>query len=141
MNWFNLAIEAVKKLFSFAQKADNIELNKQLIEAQQKIQTLQQENFLIKQKNQELEGISNRKRNMERDKDTGMYFERTSAGELDGPLCPLCWEKEERISHLIKRDNDSLFDCKSCHETFGRSRLTPAGIGKGLGYGDKIRPI
>jgi hypothetical protein len=94
MNWFNLAIEAVKKLFSFAQKADNIELNKQLIEAQQKIQTLQQENFQIKQKNQELEGISNRKRNMERDKDTGMYFERTSAGNWMAHFARLCWEKK-----------------------------------------------
>jgi hypothetical protein len=63
--------------------------------------------------------------------DGRVYWMRASGGEKpDGPLCPTCWEVEDKVVHLhrVIREPDKArahgewreWECKRCHDVFLR---------------------
>lgn len=101
-----------KDVLSTAQKADNIELIKQLLELQKELQAMQQSNFELTKENAKLKEELELKRQMKYDGEHNYYFAITDPSTKDGPFCPKCWEKDHKQARLSKFRYD--LKCNVC---------------------------
>lgn len=89
--------EAIKDGVEVARKADNIEVMKQLLDAQKECLDLLDENRKLKERIRELE---------ESQRITGelvfresSYFRPSATGE-EGPFCSVCWDVDRRLVRM-----------------------------------------
>ena len=113
MGWY----EALKDAISLAQKADNLALMRQLLDAQREMLDMQAEINTLHGKLLELE---REKRDTE-----DLYFKdqaywRKRDGIEDGPFCPRCFDADRKIIRL-RRVNGYVPSCPNCQNYFGDS--------------------
>jgi len=109
MGWY----EMFKDALAMAQKADNVELYKQLVDLQKELQEMQEINFELKKENAELREQLEKKRKMVYVPDKNYYVEKIDDAKEDGPFCSRCWEGERRQARLFKWGFNKL-KCNVC---------------------------
>lgn len=114
MGWY----EAVKDAINVAQKADNLDLMRQLLEVQKEIQDMNHEMAELRVENRELRVALNKKESVKYDKTLNLYFNESSEGRVD--YCPVCWSKESILAPVIKWENDTHY-CHTCQTYINRS--------------------
>jgi hypothetical protein len=95
MGWYDVAKDAL----SVAQKAGNIELYQNLLNLEHDMQDMQQENYELKKQLQEIQDSNNLENEMEVSEDKKSFF-RNHNDEKSGPYCPVCWQKDKKLSFL-----------------------------------------
>ncbi|WP_418482687.1 hypothetical protein [Frisingicoccus sp.] len=99
-----------KDAVSMAQKADNIDLVKTILELQQKMLELQEENINLNEEKRKLESIISEIKTIEF-KDDCYYF------DGDGPYCSRCYDAEKKKIRMLKFDTQlgSIYNrCPNC---------------------------
>ena len=102
--------DVIKDVVTIAQKADNVELYKALLDLQKGAFELSDENRRLKEEVDRLNGIINDNSNKELRGDC-YYFN----GE--GPYCTKCHDDENKKIHMSKDDNNCgtiYFRCPKC---------------------------
>lgn len=110
MGWY----EAVKDAINVAQKADNLDLIRQLLEVQKEIQDMSHEMAQLKAENRELREALDKKESVKYDMRLNLYYIDGSEGRIN--YCPVCWSKEAILAPVIKWENGTHY-CHTC-ETF-----------------------
>lgn len=110
MGWY----EAIKDGLSIAQKADNIELTKQLLEIQKEMQDLQQENFELRKEITELKELDSKE--IEYDDNRTAVYEVKEGNKKEGPYCTRCWEVDRKLVsvHIVKKSMRDAYACPQC---------------------------
>lgn len=108
MSWYDL----FKDVITAAQKADNIELYKQLLDLQKAMQDMQQENFELKKKNEELTSIIDTSKRIVYSKKRGAVYVINDDGSKEGPYCTHCWETDKLTVSL--HNYGSYYHCPHC---------------------------
>lgn len=109
MGWY----EALKDGISVAQKADNIQLVKDLLEAQQQIFDLVNENNQLKDEIKKLNAVVDIEANIERHKDAYITLKNESEKLI---YCSSCWDtKKVLIQGQIV--NTGKYQCPACKTT------------------------
>jgi hypothetical protein len=105
--------EAVKDVFSLAQKADNVEIQRALMDVQQQALDLQAENQSLRTRVDELERAMAFSGEL---KWTGAFYAKKDApNEL---FCPGCWDGK-RVASRITRHVSGREQCAVCKTVFG----------------------
>lgn len=109
MGWY----EALKDGISVAQKADNLQLVRDLLEAQQQIFDLVNENNQLKEEIKRLNEVGDIEENIERHKDAYITLKNDSEKLI---YCSCCWDtKKVLIQGQIV--NTGKYQCPSCKTT------------------------
>lgn len=109
MGWY----EALKDGISVAQKADNLQLVRDLLEAQQQIFDLVNENNQLKEEIKRLNEVGDIEENIERHKDAYITLKNASEKLI---YCSCCWDtKKVLIQGQIV--NTGKYQCPSCKTT------------------------
>lgn len=95
MGWYDV----FKDTLSIAQKADNVDLLKKLLELQRDMQDMQQENYEMKKQLQELRDNNDLVNEMEASEDKRSFYRNCNGNRL-GPYCPVCWQRDRRLVFL-----------------------------------------
>lgn len=102
--------DAFKDVISVAQKADNVELYRQLLDLSAQALDLQAELSKLREENVALKEKINRKENVIRH--TGAYI--TLADDpMNIPYCGVCYGKDEKLLQLMV-DDDDYYRCYEC---------------------------
>ncbi len=111
MGWY----DALKDAITVAQKADNIELTRQLLDAQRELLDMQAENnrlrgeiFELRSKEADAEGLHF---------DKNSYWKTMPAGAADGPFCSRCWDFDKKLVRL-KTSTKYVPVCPNCKNYF-----------------------
>lgn len=110
-------IDIVKNAVTLAQKADNIELTKTLLDVQSKTIELQEENYNLKKQLQELKDIES----IEADIIPLSYpFFKLSKddGKVNRYFCSTCWGKEKKLIQMWVDEEENQAHCSSCDTGF-----------------------
>ena len=110
MGWY----EVLKDAISVAQKADNLGLLRELMDAQKEMMDMQQENFEYKKKNAELEDIINKINRIEYNADRTAVFEIDDQSKRSGPYCTHCWEILHKTISLLP-SRGMYYKCPHCN--------------------------
>lgn len=105
--------DAFKDALSVAQKADNVELYRQLLDLCAQALDLQEENARLKSENAELRKAKDLEARIVRHKQP---FISLNDDEQHLPYCALCWAKENKLYQmkiLQDRGYTSVY-CKNC---------------------------
>ena len=109
MGWY----EAVKDAASLAQKADNVGLMKQLLDALKEMMDMQQENFELKKNIEELKAIIEKSKHIKYSNERGAIYVVADDGSEEGPYCTHCWELDKATISLHRR-SVSHYECPHC---------------------------
>lgn len=109
MGWYDMFKDAL----TMAQKADNIELYRQLLDLLKELQEMQQINFELKKENMQLREQIEKVQNMVYVPDKNFYVQKVSETKEDGPFCSKCWEGEHKQSRLFRWGRSEL-KCNVC---------------------------
>ena len=115
--------EAVRDAISLAQKADNVDLLRKLLEVQaesladrEKIRSLSEENAELRAKLRQRDGMR-----FEHD----VYWRQLQGEEREGPYCPKCMDGDGRTARLV--DRDAYWKCPVCaHRQLRPGHLPPS---------------
>ena len=104
--------DAFKDVINIAQKADNLDLYRQLLDLSAQALDLQAEVSKLKEENVELRAKVNRKENVVRH--VGAYI--TLADDpLSIPYCAVCYGKDDKLLQLEDYDL-TYYRCYNCHK-------------------------
>lgn len=108
MGWF----EAFKDVLTVAQKADNVDLVRQLLELNNQALEMQEEIRKLKQENVELRKVQDLESRIIRHSENFLTIEGESE---DIRYCPVCWGNEHKLIQLLLYDGDYCrFVCVNC---------------------------
>ena len=110
MGWY----EAIKDGINVAQKADNIPLVSELIEAQKQILDLVHENERLKIENQKLIRKQDLLKEIERHNDAYITLKND---ELKLIYCSNCWDSNQKLVQA-QTDENGHYECPAC-KTYG----------------------
>jgi hypothetical protein len=113
MGWY----EAFKDVLSTAQKADNIELYRKILDFQQEMQNMQQRNFELQKENDELKTMLETKKNLRFISRMNYYIGNNGTGKEDGPFCSNCWDGQNKLIRLHTWGDG--FKCPTCNTVVG----------------------
>lgn len=113
--------EGIKDVASIVQKADNIELYKKILDLQKEVLDIIEENKILKEKIMQLEKNDYLQKNLILKNEC--YYLNKDNGELDGPYCTTCWDKDKKLIRMTKYRTGSptKIICNSCGY---RARIT-----------------
>lgn len=103
--------DAFKDALSVAQKADNVELYRQLLDLSAQALDLQAEVARLKEENAELRKKQDLTSSLKR------HAESFITKDGDEPIlryCSHCWDADEKLVQLICDEEDGTFDCPHC---------------------------
>jgi hypothetical protein len=100
-------VDTVKDMVVLVQKADNVDLLKQVLSLQVEALRTFEEMHALKERIRQLESQLETKRVMEFR--APFYF----SGEDQIPFCPKCWESERKALHLYHTPQ-TRYECHSC---------------------------
>lgn len=108
--------DAFKDVLSVAQKADNIDLYRQLLDLYNQALDLKEENARLKNENAELRKAKNLEQRIVRHKQP---FVSLANDEQRLPYCALCWAKENKLYQMKVLNNRGYIRvyCKNCGNT------------------------
>ncbi len=103
-------VDTVKDMVVLVQKADNVELLKQVLALQNDALRTTQEVQQLKDRIRELEGLLAASK--------AMTFRAPFYFATDDPVafCPRCWEKDHKALHLLHTP-PNYYECHSCKTT------------------------
>lgn len=110
MGWY----EAIKDGIIVAQKADNIPLVSELIDAQKQILDLVQENQKLKEENEKLLKKQDISQQVERHKDAYITLKNDTQKLI---YCSNCWDTKQQLVQA-QTDENGHYECPGC-KTFG----------------------
>jgi hypothetical protein len=110
----NSTISLFKQVNEAAKKSDDLELKQGLNDLYGQFVELKAQVLDLAQENQELRKQLRQREEMRRDSQTGFYYQ----GQDPSPLCPNCYEREERFIHLRRVHLQGGLSCHLCHEVF-----------------------
>jgi hypothetical protein len=104
--------ETIKDALNIIQKTDNIELYRSILDIQKECMDLVEENRSLKARIRKLEDekINNDKLEVK----GHCYYLKKDDGELDGPFCTTCWDKDRKLIRMHV-SNGNGYDMASCH--------------------------
>lgn len=107
-------LDTLKDVVVLVQKADNIELVKQVLGLQMQAQEMLEENRLLKGKVVELE------KSLQLAKALSFRAPFYYVPSDETPFCPRCWEGNRKTIHvvLIFRQKDTRWDCPECKRMY-----------------------
>ncbi len=103
--------DAFKDAISVAQKADNVELYRQLLDLSAQALDLQAEIARLKEENAELKKKQDLSSSLKR------HAESFITKEGDEPVlryCSHCWDADEKLVQLVCDEEDGTFVCPHC---------------------------
>ena len=103
--------DAFKDAISVAQKADNVELYRQLLDLSAQALDLQAEIAKLKEENAELKKKQDLSSSLKR------HAESFITKEGDGSVlryCSHCWDADEKLVQLVCDEEDGTFVCPHC---------------------------
>jgi hypothetical protein len=103
--------EAIKDGVEVARKADNIQVMKQLLDAQKELLDLFDENRKLKERIRELEVREDVSRNLRYD---GERYWLTRDGAEDGPYCSVCFDHDGKLIRLTNGATRGSYWCGVC---------------------------
>ena len=106
--------DAFKDALSVAQKADNVELYRQLLDLSAQALDLQEENVRLKSENAELRKAKDLEARIIRH--TELYITLKEDPD-DLYYCAHCWDIDRRLVQLSCDNSDGTFICPHCHTT------------------------
>jgi len=106
--------DAMKDAVNMAQKADNIELYKQLLDLSAQALDLQAEVAKLREENAELRKRQNVSAKIVRHE--GAYITLTD-DKKELYYCSRCWDMDERLVQLNCNQYNGTFECPHCHMT------------------------
>lgn len=114
MGWY----DAFKDAISLAQKADNIELVKTIMELQQQMSDMQQENRDLRDSNRDLKDEIRQLRaaddiESKLTRHKGAYYTLKHSNAIDEDFCAACWS-EHKIIIPLNRLYNGAFSCPKC---------------------------
>ena len=110
MGWY----EALKDAINVAQKADNVGLTRQLLDAQRELLDMQAENNALRAKISDLQAHQQTAQHMHYEQN--VYWRRPPGqGIADGPFCPRCFDADQKVVRLMtgKGRRPTCQNCKS----------------------------
>ena len=105
--------DAFKDALNVAQKADNIELYRQLLDLSAQVLDLQAENARLKEENAELRKVKDLGQQIVRHKQP---FISLSNDEQNIPYCAVCWAKDNKLYQMRVLNTYGFGEvyCKNC---------------------------
>ena len=103
--------EAFKDAISLAQKADNVELYRQLLDLSAQALDLQAENTKLREENAELKKRKDLANEILRHKEPYITL-RTDEEKLR--YCSHCWDTGEKLVQLVCEERSGTFNCPHC---------------------------
>lgn len=91
-----MALEWIKAALEVARKADNVELERQLMDARSEFNDMREENFALQKRVKELEEQLRRAQGGVFFREP-WYFTKDEAGKEDGPFCPHCYDTKQQL--------------------------------------------
>lgn len=107
----SLTFEAIKEAINLARKANNLELMRHLLEAQQENLNMQAEIQELRTDNAQLRAVVETKRALAFE--LGAYWLRVEENVLDGPYCTRCYDDEGKLIR-IKDPGSGYWCCPKC---------------------------
>lgn len=107
--------DVIKDAANVVQKADNIELYRQLLDAMKMSLEMQEELRSLKEENIELKKKRDLRPLIERHKESFITL-KDEHPQLR--YCAHCWDAEEKLIQLLCNEKSGTFDCPHC-EIFG----------------------
>jgi hypothetical protein len=104
-------LENLKEAALVAQRVGQLELYKQILQAEDEVRDLTREKRRLEDKVEDLERKARLKAEMTFK--APVYYQ---GGDVT-PFCPVCYEKEERAVHLAKNYRGSWY-CNVCNKSF-----------------------
>lgn len=108
-------LETLKDVATLVQKADNIQLLKEVLALQTQAQELLEDNRKLKARIQELEAALDLVQSLE----FRAPFYHAPGDET--PFCPKCREVDRRAVHLVlvfRNTRKTRWDCKQCQQSY-----------------------
>ena len=105
--------DAFKDALNVAQKADNVELYRQLLDLSAQALDLQEENARLKQENSELRKVKDLEAHIVRHMQPYITM---SGDEKSLPYCAICWAKENKLYQMRVLNPYGYAEvyCKNC---------------------------
>lgn len=115
--------EAFKDAVTLAQKADNLELVRQLLDVQNELLELTQRLQALARENADL------KQRLDLDHDLAWehnvyWLDRD--GKRVGAFCPRCWPDARKLARMMERPEDHYWQCPVCHMIVDKPGPDPA---------------
>ena len=109
-------VENLKDLADLAKKVGQIELQKQILEAEEQVRELAREKRQLQDKVDELQRVLHLRKDMKR---KGLLYYQDGDSS---PYCPTCLEKDERAVHVVPQGTEGTDEwtcnvCKNFYET------------------------
>jgi regulator of replication initiation timing len=105
-------LDTVKDVITLVQKADNLELVKQVLALQNDIVKMMDENRILKDENRALEEQLQVKQTLSfHDK---FYWMPKKEGTEDGPFCPTCQDVDHKLVRATEGPKRGYYFCQAC---------------------------
>lgn len=115
MGVYSTVKETIKDAVTIAQKSDNIQLYKSILDAYNAAIELMSENADLKERIKELEQQQITAKSLEFNNNA--YWIKNDDGSVDGPFCSNCWDVERKLVRLhvaIKSNYPKRAKCLNC---------------------------
>ena len=103
--------EVLKDAVTLAQKADNVDLLRKLLDAQKELLDLQAENQKLRTENAKLRDDEDIGKQLEH---LGDAYWDTRNGQRVGPYCTVCWDVDRRLVRLTESATRGTYSCGYC---------------------------
>ena len=113
-------LDTAKDVVTLVQKADNLELVKQILTLQSDIMKMMEENRLLKDENRALREQLQVKRNLVFRENS--YWMPKEDGFEDGPFCSTCQDVDGKLVRMTECATAGVYYCKACQIKASPSR-------------------
>lgn len=109
-------LDEIKSAAEIIQKADNIELYRQILDIQNEALGLTEDIKVLKQENQDLKNKFKIAGELIF-KDNAYYIADEQGNIKSGPYCSCCWDDKKKLIRMLERDNgwgSHIIECPLC---------------------------
>lgn len=116
-------IDTIKEAVKLAQKLDNIELVKMILQLQTQAMEQLQENQALRAELDQARGELKRRQSVSFDKKVNAYFSGDGQAR-DGPFCPKCLDVNNKLVRMLEYGN-GYSGCPECKTNVRYGRVDP----------------
>jgi regulator of replication initiation timing len=114
-------VDNVKDVAKIVKQIDNIELYKKILDLQAEAMKLVGENTELKNEIRSLKEKLSLKETLKFR--YNVYWRVKDDSKEEGPFCSKCWDTEEKLVHMIIKDDDSWARCPACRLAIEKSKF------------------